>query len=403
MGEFLKVLNFQDALQQIKNHFPSSQVEKISLADACNRVLAEQLVSTENLPAFDRTVVDGYAVCADDTFGCSESIPAFLDFIGEVKMGCEVNFKLNPGQCCWIPTGGMLPQGSNAAVMVEYTEKLGEDTVLVYRPVGPWENVMQRGEDIRNSQVVFSPGKALRPQDIGLMASLGINEVNVFKPYRTGIISTGDEIIPVDKVPKVGQVRDVNSFSLAAAVQTCESVSKIYPIVQDDFGVMKNAVDTALQQNDVVLMSGGSSVGIMDVTLDVLLDFPDSELLFHGIAVKPGKPTMAVRIGDKLVIGLPGHPVSALMMFYILCAPALRFSVPPGIEARLSENIASQSGRDDFVPVQLFRENNEWNARPLLGKSGLMSILAMADGYIHIPYEKQGLKMDAKINVYRFS
>lgn len=402
MGEFLKVLNFQEALEQIRQNFPSCKEERVPLTDACGRVLAEEILSPEDLPAFNRTVVDGYAVHAEDTFGCSESLPAFLDFAGEIKIGCEVDFSLSKGQCCWIPTGGMLPPGSNGAVMVEYTEKLGDDTVLVYRPVGPWENIMQKGEDIRKGQIVFNRGQLLRSQDIGLLASLGICEVDVLKPYHTGIISTGDEIIPVDQTPMVGQVRDVNSFSLAAAVKNCRSIPQVYPIIKDDFAILKAEVATAIQQNDIVIMSGGSSVGIMDVTLDVLLDFADAKLLFHGIAVKPGKPTMAVKIGDKLVIGLPGHPVSALMMFYIVCAPALKLSPLPVIKAQLTENIASQAGRDDFIPVQLYREGNEWAARPLLGKSGLMSILSMADGYIHIAYEKQGLKKGASVEVYCF-
>lgn len=402
MGEFFNVVKYEDAWLKIKEYFPAGQVEDVSLLKAYGRVSATVVRSPEPLPGFSRTTVDGYALNAADTFGCSESMPAFLDLVGEVKMGAMTKLELQPGQCCWIPTGGMLPEGSNAAVMVEYTERLGEDTVLIYRPVGPWENIMQKGEDILEGQEVFPPGKQIRPQDIGLLASLGKKFIQVYKPYNIGIISTGDEIIPIGDKPQAGQIRDVNSYALAAAVRECGSLAHIYPIVKDSFNQLKEVVDQGLKDNDVLLLSGGSSVGIKDVTLDVLLSYPDSELLFHGIAVKPGKPTLAVRIGKQIVIGLPGHPVSALMMFYIVCAPALRFT--PGLEqeALISMNLPSQAGRDDFIPVRLVYDKGRRIAVPLLGKSGLMSILSLADAYIHIEYEKQGIKQGDIVKAYIF-
>ncbi|MEN6461585.1 MAG: molybdopterin molybdotransferase MoeA [Syntrophomonas sp.] len=402
MGEFLKVLNFQDARNQITKHFPESQTEIVSLVNSYNRILAQEITSAEDLPAFSRTTVDGYAVNAVDTFGSSESLPGFLDLVGEVEMGQPPEFAIAKGQCCWLPTGGMLPKGADSAVMVEYTEKLGDKTVLVYRPAAPLENVMQKGEDVARGQALFTAGKRVRPQDIGLLASLGICEIPVFKPYKIGILSTGDEIIPVQDIPTLGQIRDVNSHSIAAAILSCGGIPQCYPLVKDSFDDLKKTVGQALQENDAVLMSGGSSVGVADFTLDVLLSFPDSELLFHGIAVKPGKPTMAVRIKDKMVIGLPGHPVSALMMFYIICAPVLRFIPSQASDARITNNIASQAGRDDFIPVQLVNGPEGKLAQPLLGKSGLMSILALADGYIHIPYEKQGIEAGEMVRVNMF-
>jgi len=402
LGEFFKVVKYDYAWQKIKEYFPVAQVEEISLLDAYGRVTATSVNSPESLPGFNRTTVDGYALNAADTYGCSESLPAFLEMVGEVKMGVTADFKLNTGQCCWIPTGGVLPEGSNAAVMVEYTEKLGEDTILIYRPVGPWENVMQKGEDIKEGQEIIPPGRRIRPQDIGLLASIGINSLKVYKPYTIGIISTGDEIIPINDKPEVGQVRDVNSYSLAAAVRSCGSLPHIYPIVRDSKKKLKEVIDQGLNDNDVLLLSGGSSVGTKDLTLDVLLSYPDSELLFHGIAVKPGKPTLAVKIGSKMAIGLPGHPVSALMMFYIVCAPALRFIPTLEQEAFISMNLPSQAGRDDFIPVKLVYEDGRRMAVPLLGKSGLMSILSLADAYIHIDYEKQGLKQGELIIAYLF-
>jgi molybdopterin molybdotransferase len=400
--EFLKVLTYQNARQLIIDHFPSREIEFLPLEMCNHRVLALDMTSPEDIPSFNRSTVDGYAVRAEDTFGSSESLQGMMDCINEVRMGEESLFEIGNGQCAWIPTGGMLPIGSNAAVMVEYTEKLGLDTILVSRPVAPGENVMLKGEDVSRGKTIFCSGRVLKAQEIGLLASLGIDQVPVFRPYHIGILSTGDEIIPIDQVPVTGQVRDVNSYSIAAALESCGAIPRRYSLVEDDFVALQKAVDTALKENDVLIMSGGSSVGVADYSVEVMLSFPDSEMLFHGIAVKPGKPTIGVRVGEKLIIGLPGHPVSALMVFYILCAPVISPASVGQVDAVITVNIASQPGRDDFIPVQLLEEDAGWQAKPLLGKSGLMSIIAQADGYVHIPYEKQGIKVGDKVKVNLF-
>jgi molybdopterin molybdotransferase len=402
MPEFLKVLTYQDARQMIIDHFPSREIEYIPLEMCRQRVLALDMTSPEDIPAFARSTVDGYAVRAEDTFGSSESLQGMMDCINEVRMGEEPLFEIGSSQCAWIPTGGMLPTGSNAAVMVEYTEKLGRDTILVSRPVAPGENVMQKGEDISQGKTIFRKGRILKAQEIGLLASLGIDRVPVFKPYNIGILSTGDEIITLEQVPAIGQVRDVNSYSLAAALESCGAIPRRYPLVDDNFVSLQKAVNTALKENDILIMSGGSSVGVADYSVEVMLSFPDSEMLFHGIAVKPGKPTIGVRVGEKLIIGLPGHPVSALMVFYILCAPVISSASVRQVDARMTLNVASQPGRDDFIPVKLLEDNEGWQAQPLLGKSGLMSIIAQADGYVHIAYQKQGIKVGETVMVNLF-
>jgi molybdopterin molybdotransferase len=391
MGEFLKVMSYEEAVLRLRKAIASQQAEECTLGESSGRALSGLLYSPEDVPAFDRSTVDGYALRAMDSFGASEALPAFFQCVGSVLMGAGPDFELGSGECAWIPTGGMLPTGSDAALMVEYTEKLGDDTVLAYRPVSPGENVMLTGEDIRCGQVLFPERHVLRPQDIGLLASLGLKTVSVLKPYQVGIISSGDEVIPIESQPQPGQVRDVNSFSLAAAVARLGHNASNYPLVGDEARQLKAMVAKSLQDNDLTLLSGGSSVGIADFTLDVLLSFPDAELLFHGLAVKPGKPTLAVKINDRLIIGLPGHPVSALMMFHVVVQPLLDNSKPYPLFARLLQNIASQPGRDDFVPVSLQEEAGQWSARPLLGKSGLMGILSRADGYIHIGAVEQGL------------
>jgi len=403
MNEFLQIVTFGEALALLKDNFPKRGLINIPLAEAVECIVASDIMSPEALPAFNRSTVDGYAVNAADTYGASESLPAFMIYAGEVSMGRAADITLASGHCAWIPTGGMLPGRANAAVMVEYTEKLADDTVLIYRPVGPWENTMQTGEDVASGQLLFKAGHRLRPQDVGLLASLGVLEVLAYDAFKVGIISTGNEIIPVSEQPLIGQVRDVNSLALAAAVQQCGALVKNYPIVPDDFDRLREAVDQALAENDVVLLSGGSSVGVKDITLDVLLQCPGANLLFHGLAVKPGKPTLGVGIGEKLAIGLPGHPVSALMMFHIICAPLLRSEPSLWREGKLEFNLASQPGRDDFIPVQIKEAaGGAILVHPLLGKSGLMSILAQADGYIHIGYQQQGLKGGEQVRVVLF-
>lgn len=400
--EFLNVVRYEEAIEKILGHMPQPQIERIHLLNAYGRILAQEIFCPEDQPPFDRSTVDGYAVKAEDTFGSSESIPAFLDMVGEVLMGKNTDRPIETGQCMWIPTGGMLPQGANGVVMVEYTEKLDESTILINRPVGPGENIMYKGEDIKKGTLLYSPDRLLLPQDIGMLAALGISEVDVYVPLNIGIVSTGDEIVDINEEPVIGQIRDVNTYTLANAVQASGANPKTYPIVKDDFNALKATVESVLQENDIVIMSGGSSVGIADATLKVLMDFPQAELLFHGLAVKPGKPTMGVKIGDKLVIGLPGHPVSALMMFYIIVRPVLTKNNILTTKAVLDINLASQAGRDDFIPVEVKTIDNQKMALPLLGKSGLMSILVKADGYIKISHEKQGLLKGEEVEVYLF-
>ncbi|MGE5370976.1 MAG: gephyrin-like molybdotransferase Glp [Solirubrobacterales bacterium] len=391
MNEFFHVLRLQDAARALQERWPQRIAESVPLEACLGRTLATDLPAHEDLPPFARSTVDGYAVLSQDVFGASEGLPAVLQPCGEIEMGVMPPFSISPEQCAWIPTGGVLPEGADAVVMVEYTEKLGEDTILVSRPAAPGENVIFPGEDCRRGEIALYTGLKIRPQDLGVAAALGYDQLPVLKPLKVGILSTGDEIVPITAQPTAGQIRDVNSHMLAAAVRRHGGQPTLYGIVPDEFDRLRETAALAIQQNDLVLLSGGSSVGMRDLSLRVLQDFEGAELLFHGLSIKPGKPTMGLAIRDRLVIGLPGHPVSALMVFETLAGPLLGGPDPVATAAVLSENVASQPGRDDFVRVTLQRQGASITAVPVYGKAGLIRIMAQADGFVHIPYEKQGL------------
>jgi len=403
MAEFFNVLSLEEAQSTLKENWPGLREEEVALHEAEGRVLAQDVFSTEDLPPFNRSTVDGYAVLASDVHGASEGIPAFLSLAGEVAMGVPAEVKVQPGECAWVPTGGMIPPGADAVVMVEYTEKLGSDTVLVTRPVAAGENVMKTGEDCRQGELVIPGGRLLRAQDIGVLAALGWTRVKVASRLRTGVISTGDEIVGVDQTPRYGQVRDVNTHVLSAALRSWGSEVKAYGIVPDDCERLRESICRALTGNDIVFLSGGSSVGTRDLTLEVLLSFPGAKMLFHGLSVKPGKPTLAVKIDGQLVIGLPGHPVSALMVLTVLIGDVISTRTRSRVTAVLADSVASQAGRDDFVRVRLLANGEERPlAKPVHGKAGLIKVMSEAQGFIHIPRRLQGLNRGDPVTVHLF-
>ncbi|NPV92559.1 MAG: molybdopterin molybdotransferase MoeA [Firmicutes bacterium] len=376
-----------------------ARAELVKIEQALGRRLARAIVSPEDVPAFPRSTVDGLAVRARDTFGASEGIPAYLDLAGEVRIG-EVASPLEAaGKAVRISTGAMLPPGTDSVVMVEYTEPLDEKTVGIVRPVGPGENVIQTGEDIRQGAEVLAAGHLLRPADLGFLSALGISEVEVAAACRVGIISTGDELVPVDRELPLGRIRDSNSYTLLGLVQEAGGEPALYGIVADDFEAQKKLIKTAVEREDLVLISGGSSAGARDMTYLVLDALNPGGIMFHGVAIKPGKPTLGADVGGRMVIGLPGHPASAVIAFHVLIRPLLTPGQKTLVPARLNRNIASAPGRDDFVRVRLDREGGEWVAEPLLGKSGLLNTLVGADGLVHVPAAKQGYRAGENIEV----
>ena len=301
-SEFFKVRTREEVWSEFQQ-FSLLDSEEVHLYQGLGRVLARSIVAEENLPPFTRSTVDGYAVRARDTFGASESQPSFLEIVGEVTMGETPPFGMSNGKAARIPTGGMLPAGSDSVVMVEYTEELDQSSVAISRSVAPLENVVRPGDDFRIGQEVLQAGRRLRPQEIGLLAGLGLSGIPVRQQPRVAIISTGDEIVPIEQKPRPGELRDVNSYSLAAMSESCGGVSLQLGLAPDRFEELRHRCQQALDLADICLISGGSSVGSRDLTLEVLASFGQSEVLVHGVAISPGKPTLLVKIGEKRFLG----------------------------------------------------------------------------------------------------
>lgn len=394
--------------------------EEIPCARAGGRVLAQRVVAPADLPAFDRSTVDGYAVRSGDTFGATESFPAYLRIAGEVLMGQAPSREIKPGEAFRIATGAMLPPGADAVVMVEHTEMLGEGEVGCIRPAAPGDNVIVRGEDALAGTVLLEPGTILRPQEIGALALAGMTRVRVARRPRAAIISTGDELVPPGETPGRGQISDTNSSALAAAVELAGGEAVLLGVFPDRAQVLEPALKHALEF-DMVLISGGSSVGTRDLTARLIAGLGSPGILVHGVSVKPGKPTILAVVGGspdsaalpgapKPVIGLPGHPVSALVIFDLFARPAIRtfLGLPPfprwefSLRARLSRNIASAPERLDCLRVRLRREGGEIWADPVLGKSGLLTTLVQADGLAWIEPGREGLLAGEIIEVRPF-
>ena len=405
---FFRVVSTEDARSQIAALTPVG-TEAIRVAGALGRVLGQDLKAPTNLPDFHRANMDGYAVRAADTFGASGSIPAYLKVMGSVEMGKAPTRSVRKGEAMRIATGGMLPPGADAVVMIEYTDEPGDGTVEVHRGAAPWENVLRIGEDIRKGEPVFARGRRLRARDLGALTGVGITRVPVFKKPRAALLSTGDEIVAPDARPHPGQVRNINTYALLAMAAEAGAVVTDLGVIPDRPESLHRALAQALARHDVVLISGGSSVGAKDMTVDIITSFPRSEIIFHGISVAPGKPTILARALGKPVLGLPGHPVSALVIFEIFGVPLIRvlggedrvgvFIPQRTVRAHLSQNVASQPGREDYVRVTLARGESGSVATPMAGKSGAIFNLVKADGLVRIPASAEGLEAGTEVEV----
>lgn len=406
MKEFFKVKDLRTVLN-CRTKFPRVGIESVPLAQTVGRVLAEDIIADDDLPDFPRAIVDGYAVQGASTFGSSEANPAYLTVTGSIAMGESPELTVGPGQAAQIATGGMLPRGADCVVMKEHTEAIDDTTIEVYRSVAPGQNMISIGEDIKKQALVIKQGQTIRPQESGLLAALGKEKIAVYQKPVIGIISTGDEIIPVRETPRLGQIRDINTYTLSGLIHQAGSTAVSYGLVSDNFEDLLEKCRRLLDRCHMILISGGSSVGARDFTVEAFSALPDSEILVHGISISPGKPTILARVQNKALWGMPGHVVSAMIVFSQVVKPFIEHisgkSDTRGkelrLQAKLSRNVASTQGRVDFIRVQLRFDGDQLWAEPVLGKSGLISTMVNADGLIEIGINTEGLEKGDVVEV----
>lgn len=432
MPEFLTLLPPDQAREKLLTHLPKATIdpESLKVDSALGRVTAEDIVAPHPLPEFPRTTVDGYAVRARDTFGATDSLPAYLHLIGEVPMGDSASFEIDAGQCALIHTGGMLPKGADAVVMLEYTQTVGAGLpesesgivdqsrpaptaeIEIFKSVADGENVINIGEDVAKDQVVIPKGTILRHAEIGGLMALGFTSLRVARKPKVGLISTGDEVIEPSQRPRPGQVRDINSYTLGALVEKSGGVAVRYGIFGDQFEVLKEAAAKALTECDVVIITAGSSASTRDMTAEVIRQLGEPGVLVHGINTRPGKPTILGVCNGKAVIGLPGNPVSALVNGYLFVVPVIErllgaLPKPKAtVQAKLTVNLPSQAGREDWWAVKLLPSLSRrgvggevYNAEPIFGKSNLIFTLAAADGLLKIHPDATGLSAGEIVDV----
>lgn len=388
------------------------QAVSVSIEEAYKRILAEDIYSREDLPAFSRSTVDGFAVNSADTFGANEGVPAYLNVSHEILMGEEPGFSLKRTSAARIATGGMLPVGADAIVMFENVQDVNEGLIEVLKPVAPNENVIFRGEDAKAGELILKKGSRLRPQDIAAIAAAGIVQVKVYKKPRVSIISTGDEIVPVNSPVRPGQVRDINSYNLAGLILENGGVPIRKGIFRDIYDEILGVISEALRDSDMVLITGGSSVGVKDMTAKIINSLGSPGVVFHGVALKPGKPAIGAVVNDIPVFGLPGHPAAVTVCFDLFVRPVLRLLTglrgkeylpqTRTISALLSKNISSATGREEHIRIAIEERDGTLWAVPVLGKSGLIRTLVRADGTLLIPSEVRGLEEGETVEISLF-
>jgi len=409
MSEFLSLKlpgeAFQIWIENLKIRNPEHEV--IHVQDALNRITAEDIVSNEALPPFTRSAMDGYAVKSNNTYGSSDSLPTYLKCIGEVFMGQEPTFSIHDGEAALIHTGGMLPAGADAVVMIENAQVTKNGEVEIQKGVAAGENILLKGEDMLPGQRALSAGVKIRPVEIGGLLALGLTKIKVNKKPRIGILSSGDEIIPPEKNPALGQVRDINSYLLAAIVKETGAIPILYGIIPDKADSLFTAMEASLLDNDMVIITAGSSASTRDLTSEVISKLAKPGVLVHGINIRPGKPTILAAVNQKPVIGLPGNPISAYVVAHLLAVPMIEHLLgftkkqpAPKIMANLTNNYPSSAGREEWIPVKLIMQGKDLLAEPIFFKSNFVFNLSRADGLAYIAPDVTGLSAGDQVEVH---
>lgn len=408
---FRKLLTFDEAQKVIASNFKPSDIgeEEAVLLEAYSRVLSENIVSTLDIPPFSRSTVDGYAVKAEDTFGADENQPVTLKLSGTVNIGEQPKVVIAKGEAAEIVTGAPIPDGADAIVMVEDTEQENCD-LKVFSAVTVNENIMKKGSDIKKDSVVLRKGQLLGSSEIGVIAAMGLTKVKVQRIPIVAVLSTGGEVTEPGKPLPAGKIYDINAYSLSTAVIESGAKPVYFGVIPDDKAALSKALQSALASADLVLTSGGVSVGPRDYTPQIVDSLGKPGIIVYGIAVKPGKPTTVGFIGEKPVFSLPGHPTSALLIFYLLARPLIQqLAGRPVVDLKKVKAVAgsrmfSAKGRRTFVMVKLeFDKNCRLIAEPVeTGASGAITTLAKSDGFVEIPEDMQFVDVDQEVNVVLF-
>lgn len=403
--DFFKVITREEALSLFRSVSRSGS-EQIDVRSAMDRITAEEVLAVSDVPGFDRSTMDGYAIVAGDTFGASESSPVRLTLKGEVAMGDVPALKCDRGEAVAISTGGMIPEGANAVVMMEYTATDG-GFILVKKPAAPGEHTVRKGSDIARGDVLLARGSRIRSQDIGALAACGVVSVSVAVRPRIAILSTGAELVSPEKEPGMGKIRGINGWTLAALTERYGGEPVLLGIAPDSREEIAALIRKGLETADMVVVSGGSSVGTKDLTLDCIRACEGAEVRANGLALKPGKPTIMASVAGKPVIGLPGHPVSCMVIFYLIVRPIMNRMLSYTeavrdqllVNARIAHNIPSVSGREEYVRVRLRQDQGTLLAERVPGGSGVISSLSRSDGLVRIDLESEGIEKDEWVTV----
>lgn len=410
MKEFLRVAT-PALVYDLLSSFPRLGPEQVRLEDAPGRVLYEDLYSPEDLPPGPRATMDGYAVRAEDTFGATDSLPAYFRLVGKVEMGEMPRFGIQSGQAAAIPTGGFLPAGADAVVMVEHTIQAGPSEVEVCRPVTAGENVLAAGADVARGDLLLPRGRRIRVQDMGVLAGLGLCDLRVYRRPRVALASSGNEIVPADRKPAPGEIRDTNRYTVGALVRAAGADVVPLGIVPDQAEALREAIERGLDEADLVVISGGSSVGERDLVEQVVSGFSECRTLAHGVAVKPGQPTLLAAIRGKAFFGLPGHPVSAMVVAQVFLVSFLRYLqgealvqglIGRKVNAVLSTSIPSVQGTEEYVRVRLLEREGRLLAEPVFGRSSMLSTMSRSDGLVQVPLHAEGLAGGETVEVVLF-
>lgn len=408
--DLFQVHSIEDAYSLMKEKFANIQasVEEVAFYKSRHRKCGEDVISTIDVPHFNRSTVDGYAVISDDLYGASETMPMILDFIGQIEMGVKNDKEIDRGQCMYVPTGGMLPGGADSVVMIEQSEIFSADSIAIYKPTVNKENVLSIGDDVKKNQVILKKGQEILSKDIGVLAATGQASIKVFTLPKVALISTGDELVSDIKDLTIGKILDINSYTLSGLIESSGASLVSSEHIVDEYDALKQGVESAMKIADIVIVSGGSSMGEKDNTAEIFNELSQQNVFMHGLSIKPGKPTIVALAGNTPLIGLPGQPVSAMIVYRVIVDWILKecyFAkglIDKSTKAKLMRNVVGSPGKTTYIMAKHEMVGDEIAVMPIYGKSGMIQLISKATGYIVIPSDIEGFSKDTMVEFHYF-